>query len=152
MVHLRITRVELCSRVDGFGQFTPLSTSKFLAGRTTPVILYVEVDHFGYREAERGWDSPDGEDEPRWNVELSQELELYRANETTPVWTKPAQSIVDTSRNKRRDFHIVHQFDMPSSLKLGMYRLKVRMTDAVTGAREESVINLQVVTDERLLK
>lgn len=151
LASLKIARIELCSSVDGFGQFTPLRSNKFLAGRTTPVILYVEVDHFGYREVDREWGSED-EAETMWRVELSQELQLYRANETTPVWSKPAQSVTDVSLNRRRDFHIVHQVNIPASLKLGIYRLKVRMSDSVTGQIAEEVTSIQVVTDERLLK
>src|SRR5690606_34985344 len=62
---LRITRAELCTRVNGFGRYETFPANRFIAGRPQPVIVYAEVDRFGHRESA----GPDGT--PRYEIELS---------------------------------------------------------------------------------
>ncbi|MCA9293292.1 MAG: hypothetical protein KDA20_05705 [Phycisphaerales bacterium] len=151
---LTIQSPTLCTRVDGFGVYEPLSMRDgrytFVAGRTNRVIVYLELDHF-HTTATR-MDTRDG-----FAVELSQSLALYHAG--TPkvdadrdlvAWQRPSVQIDDFSRRARRDFFVVQMIELPSTISVGSYRLKVRVTDRATGAEAESVLDLDFVADDAL--
>jgi len=143
---LQITSAELCTKVEGFGQYTPLPHGRMLAGRRNRVIVYVEVDHFTHQASsgEAG--------EPGYLVELSQELSLYHDADGLLAWRQPRQRIRDFSRNQRRDFFVVQLIDLPETLTVGKYRLKVTMRDEATGAVAEEILPIEVVGDAALVR
>ena len=81
--------------------------------------------------------SADGTRKPaheRWALELSQEIHVYAADGTL-CWFVKEQKHRDTSESKRRDFFLVQRIDLPSSLTIGRYTLKVIIRDkAATSA------------------
>ncbi len=150
---LRVPTTALCTKVDGFGLFTELpkydGRYKLLAGRRHRLIVYVEVDRFSHRETVQ--DGQSG-----YAVELLQDLTLYHAGdrEDTLAWRKPNETITDWSRNRRRDFFVVQIIDLPETLTIGSYRLKVRMVDegADPPAEDETVLRIDVVADVNAFK
>lgn len=153
-VPVRIGTAVLCSRVSAFGKFAPLSSTKLLQGRPQRAIVYVEVTSFGQRQvteaeaaqwAESGWDG-----RPKWAVDLSQKLELYHDADGVLAWGKPEEGVIETSMNRRRDFYLVQQITLPSTLTVGAYRLKVALKDRATGTQDEAVIPIEVVADPGL--
>lgn len=143
---LELAKVALCARVDGFGQYAELQSSKILAGKAHRVGLYVEVDGFGARAAS------DHDGAPAYRVELTRELSLYHDADGLLAWRRPAVDITDVSRNRRRDFFFSEVIDLPQTLTVGSYRLKVSVTDRVTGAVAEAILPLDVVADARLTR
>lgn len=143
---LAITEAVLCSRVDGYGVYAPMPGPKMLAGRRNPAIVYAELDHFTHRAAT----GPDGE--PGFSVELGQELSLYHDADGLLAWRQPEQIVKDFSRNRRRDFFIVQRIDLPETLSVGAYRLKVTMRDKATGAVAERIIPIELVADAALVR
>lgn len=143
---LELTKVALCARVDGFGQYVELDSTKMLAGQTHRVGLYVEVDGFGTRAAS------DDEGRPAHRVELTRELSLYHDADGLLAWRRPAVDITDSSLNRRRDFFFSEVIELPRTLSVGSYRLKVSVTDRVTGAVAESILPIDVVADPRLTR
>ncbi len=143
---LELTKVALCARVDGFGQYIELDNSKMLAGRPHRVGLYVEVDGFGAR--------PGSDDSglPAYGVELTRELSLYHDADGLLAWRRPGVDITDSSLNRRRDFFFSEVIDLPQTLTVGSYRLKVTVTDRVTGAVAESIVPIDIVADARLTR
>jgi hypothetical protein len=145
---LRVPTVKLCTKVDGFGLYTALpkfdDAYKLLAGRRHRLIVYVEVDRFSHQETMQ--DGQSG-----YAVELLQDLSLYHTGdrEDTLAWRKPNQAINDWSRNQRRDFFVVQIIELPETLTVGTYRLKIRMTDegADPPAEDETSIRIEVVAD-----
>jgi hypothetical protein len=160
---LRITRAELCTRVEGFGVYRPIKRFgaeagdaqraaddgryKFLAGRRHRVIVYVELERF--RAAPTTKDGVAG-----YEVRLDQELELYHAgsprvhaDDDLLAWRTPTEPIADFSRRQRRDFFLVQVVDLPATLSVGSYRLKIRLTDTVSGDVAESVLPIDMVAD-----
>lgn len=137
---LRITDAALCTRVRGFGDYAALSTNAFLAGRTNKVIVYVQVDRFGSRTGTGGTHS----------VELSQELNIYHDSDGAHCWKRPAESVIESSKTKRRDFYLVNEISLPSNLSVGKYRMKVTMRDAVGGSMAEATIPFSIVADSKL--
>jgi hypothetical protein len=144
---IRISDVALCTRVDGFGSYVPFASTSFLAGRPHRVIVYTEVESFAHRRIETDDNATLGD---RWAVELSQAVELYLDRDGTPVWTRPAQIVRDTSRRKRRDFYLVDSLTLPANLSVGEYRLKVVMRDLTTDARDARSNPACIVADESL--
>ncbi len=143
---LELAKVALCARVDGFGQYVELDHSKMLAGKPHRVGLYVEVDGFGARPGS------DQNGVPAFGVELTRELSLYHDADGLLAWRRPGVDITDSSLNRRRDFFFSEVIDLPQTLTVGSYRLKVTVTDRVTGAVAESIIPIDIVADARLTR
>lgn len=143
---LGIAHAALCSRVDGFGQFVPLPGSAMLAGRRNAAILYVEAENFTHRGV------ADEAGEPGYAVELTQELSLYHDADGLLAWRMPAQEIRDVSKRRRRDFFVVQRIDLPETLSVGAYRLKVTLRDRAAGAIAEQILPIQIVADPALVR
>lgn len=143
---LRVTRGALCRRVQGFGRYEAFATTRFVAGAPIRAIVYTEIDGFGYRPAREGdpalKDVPLGE---QVSVELTQELGLFQEPGGLRVWHRPSQRVIETTRGKRRDFYLIHTIELPPTLGVGSYVLKVTVTDAATGSGDEMNIPITVV-------
>jgi hypothetical protein len=151
---MRVRAAVLCARVTGFGQYTPLSSNRFLHGRNHPVIVYTEVAPFEYRratsvEAARGGGAP-GDGREMWAVELSQQIQIYLDSDGLLVWSRPEETVLEVSRNRRRDFFLVNEVILPRTLSVGRYRMKITMRDRTGGAVDEAVIPFEVVADPAL--
>jgi hypothetical protein len=85
-------------------------------------------------------------------VELTRELSLYHDADGLLAWRRPAVDITDSSLNRRRDFFFSEVIELPRTLSVGAYRLKVSVTDRVTGAVAESILAIDVVADPRLTR
>ncbi len=144
----KISRAVLCSRVMGFGSFDAFPTTTFIAGRPIRAIVYVEVDGFAARPAREG--DPVQQNVPleeQVSVDLAQSLTLYQDPSGLLSWHRPARPVIETSRNKRRDFYIIQQIELPPTLSIGRYNLKVLVKDRTTGAESEAIIPIRVVAD-----
>jgi len=143
---LGVAYAALCSRVDGFGQYQPLPTPRMLAGRDNAAIVYVEVENFTHRAAATATG------ETGYAVDLTQELSLYHDADGLLAWRSPAQKIHDVLRRCRRDFFIVQRIDLPSTLTVGAYRLKITLREESTGAVAEAVLPIEMVADAALVR
>lgn len=145
---VRIARSALCTRVEGFGQYEPFTDYTFLAGRTTKMIVYTEIENFSHRAArsdDPGMDTMSGADLVA--VELTQELRLWHDADGSMQWRKPEQPIIEVGRNKRRDFFLVQQVELPPTLSVGKYNLKITIRDKVSGGVDERSIPIKIVAD-----
>ncbi len=142
---MRIRSPALCSRVAGYGQFTPLPSSRFPVGHPIRAIVYAELSRFGHRPISES--SPGAAPGDRWIVELSQTLELYHDSDGLKAWSRPEERITESSRNKRKDFFLIHEITLPSTLSIGAYKLKVIMKDKTTGHQDEAIIPIEIVAD-----
>lgn len=147
---VRISDARLCTKVESFGRFEPFTSNAFLAGRQHRVIVYVELDRFSSRPANQG-DSTAGRD-GNWVVELSQELELIHDADGRQQWYRPAQNVIDASRTRRRDFYLVNMIELPATLSVGSYSLKVIVRDKTTGSVDERVVPIQIIADGSALQ
>lgn len=146
---VRITHAGLCRRVESFGRYEPFPTSTFLAGRAHKAIVYVELDRFASRPP-ASKDGP-GAQGAAWVVELTQELELIHDADGRRQWYRPPQAVVDASMTRRRDFYLVNTIDLPATLTVGAYSLKVTVRDKTTAASDERVIPVQIIADPSAL-
>jgi len=144
-----IPKAVLCTQVDGFGKYQPFSSTNFLAGQTIRALVYVEVDHFKHRPVDNsslgGFKSQD-----RWSVEISEELKLLHKGDDRLAWRRPAEKVVETSRNKQRDFYLLTEIELPPTPSIGSYQLKVIIRDEVGNSRAESSIPIGIVADPAL--
>lgn len=144
-----IPRAVLCTQVDGFGKYQPFSSTNFLAGQSIRALVYVEVDHFKHRPIDNsslgGLKSQD-----HWSVEISEELKLLHKGDDRLAWRRPAEKVVETSRNKQRDFYLLTEIELPPTLSIGSYQLKVIIRDEVGNSRAESSIPIGIVADPAL--
>ncbi len=147
-----ITRSALCTRVTGFGRFDPYSSSTFVAGRPIRAIVYTELDGFATRPARSG--------DPvqtsvamgdQVSVQLSQTLSLYNDKDGLLAWHRPAQGVTETSRSARRDFYLIQIIELPPTLSIGRYNLKVTVADSTSGNEAESILPIDVVADPSLV-
>lgn len=143
---IKITSAELCTRVMGFGQFDTFGKDAdggytFIAGRRQPVIIYVEVDRFG-RKPTVGADGI-----ARWEVALSQELQIYHAEDELLVMSRSAETDRTLTRSRMRDYYLINQTFLPETLGVGRYMLKVIMRDENKEAVAEALIPIRMVSN-----
>ena len=149
---LRIARATLCTKVMGFGKYEPYPSDTFLVGRPLRAIVYVEVDGFASRPAREGDPVQRGLGiGDQVSVELTQAITLYQDPSGLLAWHRPARAVVETSRNTRRDFYLIQQIELPSTLTIGRYNLKVTVADRTTGAETEAILPVNLVADPTLL-
>ncbi len=140
---LRIARAELCTRVLGYGRYETFPANRFIAGRPQEVIVYAEVDGFAHNETV----GDDGE--TRFEVELSQRLELYHVADDLNTWNRAAETDKTVSRNRVRDYYLINQVTLPANLTIGRYHLKVVMRDRIGGNLAEAIIPIEIVAGIR---
>lgn len=140
---MRIGEAVLCSKVMGYGRYVPLPSSAFQQGRPVRTIVYTELERFGHRPATTG-EAPGGE---TWAVDVSQTIQVYHDADGVLAWSRPEERLIEASRNKRRDFYLVHDITLPPTLTIGAYQLKVTMKDRTTGQQDEKVIPFRVVAE-----
>ena len=116
-----------------------LASNEFVAGQAQEVIVYVEVDRFGHR-ALTGNDG-----QPRYEVEMSQRLELYHVADDLNTWNRAAEVDRSVSRNKVRDYYLINKITLPKNLGVGRYHLKVVMRDLVDEKIGEAIIPIRMV-------
>ena len=69
-----------------------------------------------------------------WSIDLVQSAMLYHDTDNLPVYNLGEQTLRDTSHDKRRDFCIVRRIEIPASLSLGRYNLKITVHDKAGNA------------------
>lgn len=140
---LRIIKAELCTRVVGYGRYERFQANRFIAGQPQPVIVYAEVDGFAHTE------SVGDDGTARFEVELSQRLELYHTADDLNTWNRSAETDRTVSRNRVRDYYLINQVTLPGNLSIGRYHLKVVMKDRIGGDMSEAIIPIEIVGGTR---
>jgi hypothetical protein len=135
---LAIPKVDLCTRVDGFGRYTPLTNHKFLARANSRFIVYSELDGFSSEYT-------DGNFVTRLatRVSIESERDNIEVWQRSPEWT----AVVDTSDVRRDEFFLCEIIPISEYLSVGSYRLKIEVRDEATGAIAVSTLPIQIVAD-----
>lgn len=143
----------LASRVSGYGRYVPLprrpgaGTFVFQSARSNRAIVYIEIENFGYRAAKEA--DPDKMPGDQWAVDLSTEMQLLDAYDGMLQVKEPERSVIETGRNKRKDFYLVQEIELPPTLTIGSYNLKIVLRDksGSEAVRTEAIIPIQIVAD-----
>jgi hypothetical protein len=135
---LTIPKVALCTRVEGFGRYTPLANQKFLARANTRFIVYTELAGFTS-------DLADGNFVTRLatRVSIQSERDGIDVWQRSPEWTP----VVDSSGVRRSEFFLCEIVPMSEYLSVGSYQLKVEVRDESTGAIATSTVPIHIVAD-----
>jgi hypothetical protein len=135
-VELSLPKAILCSRVDGFARYEPITGRGFPAGRESRAILYVEIDNFSARLTEQ----------QTWETSLTLETVLY-TEQGQPVWNSSAAPVSDVARSPRRDFFLVKPIRLPDSLTIGRYLLKVTVVDQQASRVAEASVPVNIIAE-----
>jgi hypothetical protein len=138
---LEIRKLRLCKRVEGYGVYETFSRNTFLARKRQPVVVYTELDHFDSELSENN----------TFVTRLNSEIVLFNQSDGLPVWRQRPVTIVDESRNRRRDFFTVQIIELSELLTVGKYLLKVTITDEIGQSVDEATIPIEIVSDPSLV-
>lgn len=147
---IRIASTALCRRVDGFARYEAFEGHTFLAGRTNPMIVYVEVDRFRQMPLEGQPTTAGVPAGARFSTRLTQSLNLYFSEGGLLVWRRAPQTVTDYAASRIRDFYIIDTIELPATLSAGSYSLKVVVKDEATGQQAEAIIPVTLVADPTL--
>lgn len=131
---LSLPNASLCTRVDGFGVYEPITPARFAGSKEHPFIIYCEVENFASVI----------NDKKLWETKLSYEAVLYTETGLN-VWSDKADSIVDLSRNRRHDFFVVKKSRFQANMPIGRYVLKLTVTDQQSNRVAETTVPVQFV-------
>jgi hypothetical protein len=137
---LNIPTLALCTLVEGYGRYTAIDPPRFTAGKINSAIVYCEVENFSSVQNAA----------QRWETDLTQQVVLYaEANDQAlMVWSDQPEAIKDESRNRRRDFFVRKRIDLPPTLVIGRYVLKVTIVDKQANRIAEASTPIQLVAGE----
>lgn len=130
---LRIPAVELCTRVQTFGVYDVMPDEALVANRANRAIVYIEIDNFLSEKTTAG----------QYRTTLSGELEVL-TSAGQAIWQHQEPSIVDMSRQRRRDFFLAQMITLPASLGPGEYVLKVSIQDELSGKSTQAIHNFAI--------
>lgn len=139
---LKLPTVALCTRVGGFGDYSPFEKNVFLAASDQKAIVYLEIEDF----------VSDINLNDEFVTELSQQLTIYSDRDGIPVWKEDWLSATDVTRNKRQDFFTTQIITLPKALGVGKYTLKIRVRDEKSKAESETSIGFELVADPKMVQ
>ncbi|MEO1009017.1 MAG: hypothetical protein AAFX79_10640 [Planctomycetota bacterium] len=147
VLSVRIADVALAREIRGYGSYTPMASNRFVAGRPARALVYTEPARFVNAPA-----SPEAGDGElgAYEVKLGLELRLFNERGSMLAWRQPEEIVVDRSDRRRREMHLGTLIELPSSLTVGRYQLKVILRDLADDSVDERVIPIEVVADPRL--
>jgi hypothetical protein len=135
---VRIASVALCEEVRRYGDYDTLPSSRFLAGETARMVVYVELDRFA--------NVPDG---TGWKVDLSLEINVFSETGRTLVWRMAQTPYTLSSSRRLRDVFLPAIVELPPTLGAGRYTLKTIVRDRSDGSVDERIIPIDLVSDAR---
>lgn len=117
----KIDNAAFCTRIEGFGQFTPFASNTFDSRQQT--LLYCEIEN----QTSNQFSDSGGTDQ--FETVLRGSVDIFNAKGEV-VQSKAFPQIKDIARQRRRDFYVyfpVALNDLPS----GDYRLELSIEDAL---------------------
>ena len=130
---LKITRLEVCRAVRGFGQFDRIDPPVFPAGRTSELIAYIQCENFASRR----------EDDGQYVSRFSLRTEVLDADGQAVVRLVD-DHIEDRCAARRRDCFIPRLVKLPATLRPGSYVLKVSLTDRIGHKVAEEATTIRI--------
>lgn len=132
---LVVTKVALCTAVEGFGRYKPIEPAEFKAGKKHRVVIYIEIDNFSCKPLNSGMF--------RTLLSVRQTLLTKDGKE---IWSEKADNIEDLARRPRRDFYLcTTPIAIPKTLPPGDYLLKAEVEDVLAGKINSGVATFEIV-------
>jgi hypothetical protein len=115
----KIGNAAFCTRIEGFGQFTPFASNTFANRQQT--LLYCEIEN---QTSNR---FADGSGTNQFETLLRGSISIHDANGNV-VQSKTFPQIKDVARQRRRDFYVYFPLTL-ENLASGDYRLELSIED-----------------------
>lgn len=133
---LTIPRVDLCSKVVGYGDYSPIGRRNFLQGSNNRVIVYSELDGFK-SNLENG----------KWTTRLATRVSIIASNGNSSAWSRTPEwtEVVDTADNRRSEFFLGEIIPINANLAMGNYFVRVEVKDLASGATTSSIVPFKVL-------
>lgn len=135
---LIIPKVELCTKVESFGRFSPLGNNRFLPHSNARFIVYSELQGFS-----------SGLENGQYVTRLATRIAIESERDGIEVWARSPEwtAVVDASPVRREDFFVGEIVPVSEYLSIGSYRLKVEIRDEATGVVATAFHPIQIVAD-----
>ncbi|MEM0984517.1 MAG: hypothetical protein AAGI17_11280 [Planctomycetota bacterium] len=150
---LRLIDAALTTRVRGLSDYDPITKPSFLRGRRIRVLAYAEIERFASERFSPAT-SAKAELGEQYRSRIEVTTRLYNDADGLEVWNSagnPGGGAVNVEGRRPMDrMHLSSYVELPPTLSLGSYRLKVEVRDAITGSVAERSIPLNVVADPKL--
>jgi hypothetical protein len=128
---LRISDLQLCRKVFGFGSFEPLADRSVKVGQH--LLIYCELTGLQYEARDAGFVS-----------RISSRIEIKPALGGPALWEQELGAAEDLCRRQRRDYYVNYRIDLPRTLGPGAYTLRFLQTDLVAGCSTTTEIPLEI--------
>lgn len=122
-----VSGLAFCSKVTTFGVYDEMKEADFVAGRSIATILYSELRNFRSQLNAAGL----------YETKLKTRVEVF-SSAGESIWSREEPEILDTCRNRRRDFFIAQRLNLPPTLPAGDYVLKAFVEDVNAGRATEA--------------
>lgn len=130
LASLQVNNITLCEEVKGFGNYVAFPSASFEPGQAT--IVYCEIENYKTSQVA----GPRGLG-PQFESEFQSSISIV--NEDRQVVRQfTYQPIVDTARNRRRDFYIHYTLTIPDDLPKGNYSISLQVEDVKAGKTTQS--------------
>ena len=138
---LSIPKADLCTKVAGFGDYSPMARRRFLAGSTSRVIVYSELDGFKSQVKDGQWIT---------RLATRVTIEPKQGGVANPLWTRSPEwtEVVDSSENRRNQFFLGEIVPIANNIPVGSYNMKLEVKDLATGSTTWTMLPIDVL-DER---
>ncbi len=130
---LELVDLQLCSKVERFGDFTPFDPPARRAGER--VVIYCEVDGLHHETTSGGF-----------QTRLAGRLEII-PEAGGPGIALPLETAEETFPRRRRDYYIAYLKELPRSLAPGQYTLRVTLKDVFGDHSASRGMPLTIVRD-----
>jgi len=147
---VRIRDAALATDIYGFAAYRPFERNTFLAGRENRVLLYTEPSRYVSTPTADPTSSATASNPGAVEVRLGLELRLFNERGSMLAWRRPEERVAIRSDRPRSEIYLGTVIDLPSSLSIGRYQLKVILRDLADSSEDERVIPIQIVADPRL--
>lgn len=147
---VRINDAALATDIYGFAAYRPFDNYAFLAGRSNRLLVYTEPANFQSRLATEPTSQGAATNPGAYEVVLGLELQLYNERGSMLAWRRPEERVSIRSDRPRSEVYLGTMIDLPASLSVGRYQLKIVLRDHADGSEDERVIPIEIVADPRL--
>ncbi len=132
---LELVDLQLCSKVERFGDFVPLNPPARRAGEW--VVIYCEVDGL-HQES-----TPDG-----YQTRLAGQFEIIPEGGGRSI-VAPLEVAKETFPRRRRDYYMAYLKQVPQDLAPGAYTVRITLRDVFTDRSASRAIPLTIVRAEK---
>ena len=113
----------------------PMDPPRYVAGKSQMVGVYYEVENF----------SSQLNDNKMYETKLVENVVIYTESSGLPVWTDQKTTLIDAIHHRRRDFFNAKYINLPPTLTIGRYLLKVTVEDQQAHRIAENTVPLELV-------